>query len=527
MNEPIGFMLDLFNFPVFNALAEQNVHMLSPELCVLSGLLFALFKGVTKHQQDAWLYALIALIFALGCLAFQASLLFMPQLNGASIQLIGGSIGFEPFSWVIRGFILLGTLLTVLMSKTYVAKRSQSPAEFYSLLLAASLGGLLLAGARDLVMLFVSLETLGISSYILSGYFRDDSKSAEASLKYLTYGGVCSAILLFGFSIIYGLSGGQTQLAAIASVLQVPTPMTASTVLIVPLAAILILAAFCFKLSLAPFHLWAPDVYEGAPVPVAGFLSVVSKTAAFAITIRVIQTIFPNTPGITEALIAISAISMVWGNIAAILQTNLKRLLAFSTIAQAGYMVIGLLVGTAASTATLLFYLMGYLFTNLGAFAVVKSIEDDLGTSDIDAMAGIASKRPMAVFSLSVFLLSLAGLPVTVGFFAKFFLFQSAIAAMPQLTGLVILALLTSVVSLFYYVNVMRIMIIQEPSDAVRYLKTLTYRLVPSGTALTTIIALVGVLVMGLLSNDVLMFLQFSASAVTAAQVSPNILAWK
>jgi NAD(P)H-quinone oxidoreductase subunit 2 len=521
MSDPMTMFLDQ---PVFNWLAEQNIPLLSPELCILSGLLFALFKGVTKHQQDAWLYSLIALAFGGLCLFVQGNLLFMPQLNAQPLQLAGGALSFDMFSWVIRAFIMVGTLLTVMMSKSYVAKRSKSPAEFYALLMSAALGGMLLVGAKDLVLLFVSLETLGISSYILSGYFRDDIKSAEASLKYLTYGGVCSAILLFGFSLLYGLSGGQTQLAAVASVLQVPTPMGADTMLVLPLAAIMVIAAFCFKLSLAPFHLWGPDVYEGAPVPVAGFLSVVSKTAAFAVTIRVVQTLFPDTPGVTEVLIAIATLSMVWGNVAAVMQTNLKRMLAFSTVAQAGYMAIGLLVGTPAATATLMFYLAGYLFTNLGAFAVVKSIEDDLGNSDIASMAGLVAKRPFNVLALSVFLLSLAGLPVTVGFFAKFFLFQSAVAAMPQLTGLIILALIASVVSLFYYVNVMRVMIVQDPAEPVRYLKSLTYRLIPSGTALATLVSLVAVLMMGFMADGMMGWLQRSTAAITTYHAPGHVL---
>ena len=513
-----------FDQPVFNWLAEQNIPLLSPELCILSGLLFALFKGVTKHQQDAWLYSLLALGFASVCLFVQGDLLFMPQLGAQPLQLAGGALSFDMFSWVIRVFIIIGTLLTVLMSKTYVAKRSKSPAEFYALLLSAALGAMLLVGAKDLVLLFVALETLSISSYVLSGYFRDDIKSAEASLKYLTYGGVCSAILLFGFSLLYGLSGGQTQLSVVASMLQVPAPLGVNTMLVLPLAAIMIIAAFSFKLSLAPFHLWAPDIYEGAPVPVAGFLSVVSKTAAFAVTIRVIQTLFPDTPGVTEVLIAICALSMIWGNVAAVLQSNIKRMLAFSTVAQAGYMAIGLLVGTPAATATLMFYLAGYLFTNLGAFAVVKSIEDDLGNSDLENMSGLVAKRPLNVFALSIFLLSLAGLPITVGFFAKFFLFQSAVAAMPQLTWLVILALIASVISLFYYVNVMRVMIVQDPADSVRHLKSLTYRLVPSGTAITAMVSLLAVLVLGFTADSTLSWFQRSTSAITASHFPGHVL---
>jgi NAD(P)H-quinone oxidoreductase subunit 2 len=514
LNDLMPVLTQLFNAPVFNWLADQNVSLLSPELCVLSGLLFTLFKGTTRHQGDAWLYGMISLAFAMMCLLSQYGLVFMPQLLGSPLQLSGGALALDSFSWMMRLFLLLGTVLTMLMSKSFVAKRTQSPAEFYTLLLAALLGGLLLAGAKDLVLLFVSLETLSISSYILTGYFREDARSIEASFKYLTYGGACSAILLFGFSLLYGLSGGQVQLDAIASVLQVPTVFSQANMLLLPVLALMVLTAFSFKLSLAPFHLWAPDVYEGAPTPVAAFLSVVSKTAAFAIVIRLLQTLFPGVPGLIETLSAIALISMLWGNVVAIMQTDIKRLFAFSTVAQAGYMVLGLLTGSAMGISALLFYLLGYLFTNMGAFAVIKSIEADLGSTRIADMAGLVQKRPTLVLCLTLFCLSLAGLPITVGFFAKFFLFQTVINQQPGLLWLVVVALLTSVVSLFYYLNVIRVMVVSDPSDAVRYLKPLAYRFLPSGTAIVVSVCLALVITVGLASDMTMSWIQHALTPV-------------
>jgi NAD(P)H-quinone oxidoreductase subunit 2 len=261
------------------------------------------------------------------------------------------------------------------------------------------------------------------------------------------------------------------------------------------------LAAVSFKLSLAPFHLWTPDVYEGAPTPVAAFLSVVSKTAAFAVAIQLVQTLLPGVPGVQAVLIAICSLSMIWGNVAAIMQTDLKRLLAYSTVAQAGYMAMGLVVNTPDALTTMVFYLLGYVFTNMGAFATVKTIEQDLGTTSLKSLGGLVSKRPWSTVMLSVFFISLAGLPVTVGFFAKFFLFQQVLNGAPYLLGLVVLALLTSVVSLFYYVNVIRLTVVDAPSDTVRYLKTLTYKALPSGTSVVAVLSLFFVIVLGLLSD--------------------------
>jgi NAD(P)H-quinone oxidoreductase subunit 2 len=501
-NDFVWMLARWFDAPIFNALAAWNVHLVAPELCVAAGLLFALFKGVGRHQQDAWLYAILSLFAGLVCLFCQYDYVFTPQLLHQPLHLSGGLVSLDGFSWVMRLMVMLGATMTVMMSRSFVAGRSKSPAEFYAVLMAAVLGAMFLVGARDLIMLFVALETMGISSYILSGYFRDNTRSAEASLKYLTYGGVCSALLLFGFSLLYGLSGGATQLPVIGQALST-TPLLAGAggLIVKSLAAVLVFGAVSFKLSLAPFHMWTPDVYEGAPTPVAAFLSVVSKTAAFAVAIQLVQTLFADVPAVQPLLAAICGLSMVWGNISAVMQTDLKRMLAFSTVAQAGYMALGLVANTSDSLTAMVYYLMGYLFTNMGAFAVVKAIEQDLGTTRIADMAGLVSKRPVAATLMTIFLISLAGLPVTVGFFAKFFLFQAVVVDQPALLGLIILALLTSVVSLFYYLNVVRIMVVQAPADAVRYLKSLTYRLVPSGTSMVALVSAYMVVLMGLFAN--------------------------
>jgi NAD(P)H-quinone oxidoreductase subunit 2 len=498
------FLNACFNFPVFNWLAEQNVPLISPELCLVSTALFSLFKGVTRQQQDAWLYSVFGLVFAIVCVISQYSLLFTWEFIPEQWSLGANNLMIDGLSWTIRLLLLVGTLFTVLLSRQYVKQRSDSPAEFYTVLMFSLTGAMLLTAANNLIMLFVALETMGIASYVLAGYFRNNVRNVEAALKYITYGGVSSALLLFGFSLLYGLSGGQTDLFLIGKALHVGVPAlggaTWAGAPIMALAAVMVLAGLGFKLSLAPFHQWTPDVYQGAPTPVSAYLSVVSKGAAFAVVIRLIQTVFVGIPGLTETLMVMAALSIVWGNVAAALQTDIKRLIGFSTIAQAGYMALGLLVAMPHTLSTLVFYLAGYLFTNMGAFAAVTAFEMEVGSTKIADLAGIVSKRPAHVLAFSLFLLSLAGLPITVGFFSKFFLFQSVVAQQPALMGLIILALLASVVSLYYYVNVIRVMVVDAPAEAVRYLKPITLKL-PSGVAVVLATCAVTVVGLGVFSS--------------------------
>jgi NAD(P)H-quinone oxidoreductase subunit 2 len=301
-----------------------------------------------------------------------------------------------------------------------------------------------LAGAEELVMIFVSLETLSIASYLMTGYMKRDPRSNEAALKYLLIGASSSAIFLYGLSLLYGLSGGETKLMAIAQ----STGTFNSLALLISL--VFVIAGISFKISAVPFHQWTPDVYEGAPTPVVAFLSVGSKAAGFALAIRLLTEAFPAVVEQWQFIFtALAILSMVLGNVVAIAQTSMKRMLAYSSIGQAGFVMIGLVIGTEAGYTSMLFYLLIYLFMNLGAFTCVILFAIRTGTDQISEYAGLYQKDPLLTLVLSICLLSLGGIPPLAGFFGK----------------LLILGLITSVVSIYYYIRVIKMMVVKEPHE--------------------------------------------------------------
>lgn len=461
-------------------IVKTNLHMLGPEMVILitilAGILHLSFSKTNEERENTWYIAafgtFLSVIF-LFCLwvkgagsgttwvardVFASSVFNVNPGNNTVI------FTADLFSMIVRTLLSFGTLLVLLFSRHYVAKRAEVPGEFYVVLLSALFGGMMLSGATDLIMVFVALETLGISSYILAGYLRGDVLSAEAGLKYLLYGGMATAILLFGFSILYGLTG-TTSYAGMSMALSMLLPQV--NPLILAIMTVMIVGGVCFKLSAAPFHMWAPDVYEGAPTPVVAFLSVVSKIAGFSLAIRLFAGVLAPVTGWSGLIAVLAVLSMVVGNVVALTQHNIKRLLAYSTVAHVGYLLLGLVVLTPDGLSSLLYYLVTYLFMNLGAFAVVTVVENATGRTDTAAYAGLVRKKPFLAIVLSIMLLSLAGIPITAGFFGKFFLFQSIINAGSQYLWLVVVALLTSTISLYYYINIIRLMVIAEPSDAV------------------------------------------------------------
>lgn len=447
-------------------ISQFNLHLLIPEfflvLVILLCVTLTSFAKTLKERQGIWLVAVTGLLVMLGYMTVLLSNTLSADL--VSLDVFGGLFTGDVLSLVTRTLLVIGTLLVLSFTRAYVDQKTEVPGEFYVLLLSALLGGMMLTGAKDLVMVFVALETLSISSYVLVGYLRGQVLSTEAGLKYLLYGGMATAILLFGLSILYGLTGS-LDFATMGAKL----PQAAAQVhpLILAIMTIMIVGGVCFKLTAAPFHMWAPDTYEGAPTPVVAFLSVVSKVAAFAFAIRFFTMVFADMSHWASLIAVLSVLSMVIGNVVALAQKNIKRLLAYSTVAHVGYLLLGLLVMTDAGLSSVVYYLISYLFMNLGAFAVVTHLENETGRNDIGAYAGLVRKRKGLVVVLSVMLLSLAGIPITAGFFGKFFLFQAVANAGSQHLWLVVVALLTSTISLYYYLNVMRLMIIAEPSDAV------------------------------------------------------------
>lgn len=400
-----------------NLATQLNAGAILPEGIVLATLLFVLvgdlITGRTSSARWSPYLAIVGLLAATGSLYFQWDI-----TNPISFL---GAFNGDALSVVFRGVIALSAIVTILISIRYVEQTGTALAEFIVILLTATLGGMFLSASDELVMIFVSLETLSISSYLLTGYMKRDPRSNEAALKYLLIGAASSAIFLYGVSLLYGLSGGETRLSAITTSILANNGEQSLGVVI---ALVFVIAGIAFKIAAVPFHQWTPDVYEGSPTPVVAFLSVGSKAAGFALAIRLLVSAFPMaTEQWRFVLTALAILSMVLGNVVALAQTSMKRMLAYSSIAQAGFVMIGLVIGTEEGYASMVFYLLVYLFMNLGGFACVILFALRTGTDEITEYSGLYQKDPLLTLCLSICLLSLGGIPPLAGFFGKIYLF--------------------------------------------------------------------------------------------------------
>jgi NAD(P)H-quinone oxidoreductase subunit 2 len=498
--------------------AQLNTGTILPELVVTATLLIVVVGDliVGRIASSRWTpYLSIAgLLGAVVALYFQWD-------NTNPISFLG-SFNSDDLSIVFRGIIALSAAVTILMAVRYIEQSGTALAEFITILLTATLGGMFLSGATELVMIFVSLETLSISSYLLTGYTKRDPRSNEAALKYLLIGASSSAIFLYGSSLLYGLSSGETNLGAIAA--SVADAGLGESIGMV-IALVFVIAGIAFKIAAVPFHQWTPDVYEGSPTPVVAFLSVGSKAAGFALAIRLLVTAFPL---LTEqwhfVMTALAILSMILGNVVALAQTSMKRLLAYSSIGQAGFLMIGLVVGTDAGYASMLFYLMAYLFMNLGAFTCVILFSLRTGTDQIGEYAGLYQKDPLLTLGLSICLLSLGGIPPLVGFFGKIYLFWAGWQAGAY--GLVILGLVTSVISIYYYIRVVKAMVVKEPqemSDAVKNYPEIRWDL-PGMRPLQVgiVLSLVATSIAGILANP--LFTLANDSVAKTPMLQPAIV---
>jgi len=490
----------------FSSLAAQlNAGAILPELIVTVTLLLVvvvdLIVGRVASSKTMPYVAIAGLLAAIAALYY--------QWDTSNPIAFLGSFNSDALSVVFRGIIALSAAITILMSIRYVEQSGTALAEFITILLTATLGGMFLSGAEELVMIFVSLETLSISSYLLTGYTKRDPRSNEAALKYLLIGASSSAIFLYGTSLLYGLSGGETQLGKIAAHI-VSSGLDQSIGLVI--ALVFVIAGIAFKIAAVPFHQWTPDVYEGSPTPVVAFLSVGSKAAGFALAVRLLVTAFPL---LTEewhfVLTALAILSMILGNVVALAQTSMKRMLAYSSIGQAGFVMIGLVIGTDAGYSSMVFYLLVYLFMNLGAFTGVILFSLRTGTDQISEYAGLYQKDPLLTLALSICMLSLGGIPPLAGFFGKLYLFWAGWQAGAYV--LVLLGLVTSVISIYYYIRVVKMMVVKEPhemSEAVQRYPEIRWNLpgmrpLQVGLVLTLIVtSLAGILSSPLfsLSND-------------------------
>ena len=362
---------------------------------------------------------------------------------------------------------LLTVALVSLSAVEYVEKHTPFGGEFFGLTLFAGLSLMLLSSSTNLVMIYLAIEFLSITSYILTGFLRQDNRSVEAAVKYFLYGALASGVMLYGFSLLFGATGS-VDLATIATTLG----SSPDNGLLVVASVILILAGFGFKIALVPFHQWSPDAYEGAPTPITAFLSVGPKVAGFAVLIRVLVVALPDySVNWTAVLSLVAILTMTVGNLIALWQTNMKRMLAYSSIAQAGYMLIGVAAWTARPTESSLlggvdatmFFLLAYLFTNLGVFAVAIVLENKMGTANISDYAGLIRRSPFLSIALLVFFLSLIGIPPTGGFMGKFFVLGAALDQ--GLYDLAIFGILNSVISVYYYFGVAKQVFFTQGED--------------------------------------------------------------
>jgi proton-translocating NADH-quinone oxidoreductase chain N len=435
---------------------------------------------------------------ALALIGLGAALVATILLWGTPPTTVLAMMAVDPFALFFKIIAMVSVMLVILAAVPYLQGRSRYQGEFYALLVFAAMAISLASSAINLISVYLAMEFLSITSYVLAGYLRDDLKSNEAGIKYFLYGAVASAVMLYGMSLLYGATG-TTDLAQIAQLLMAGDQ---SIQWLAVAAIVLLLAGFGFKIVLAPFHQWAPDTYEGAPTPVTAFLSVGSKAAGFAILIRVFLTALPAfrwNIGWMAFLMALSIISMALGNLIALRQTNIKRMLAYSSIAQAGYIIIGVIClalnGQEAFRGLndTLFYLFAYLFTNLAVFSAVIAFETATGSSEIADYRGLVKRSPVMAGVLLIGLLSLAGIPGTGGFLGKFFVFGSAIQFQTtQTLVLAIVAVITSVIAAFYYLNVVRYMFFVQADEGAPPLS------VPVGLKVGLAVTAMGILVIGI-----------------------------
>jgi NADH-quinone oxidoreductase subunit N len=427
--------------------ALADLSQIAPIVALTVFLLFAIVVDLAlpkSRRGDA-----VAMVAAVGYVAALAAAFYRWNYgnNGPAYQGYATGDKFSLFFEML--FAVLG-ILTLAVSHSYLQRRRFVAGEFHVLILAAVIGMMVLASATSLVTAFLGLELLSIALYIVCGYARGETQSQEAAAKYLLVGGFASAFVLYGMALVYG-GAGTTLIPDIATTLGA----SSSGNPLILLGIVLMGVGFAFKISAAPFHMWTPDVYQGAPIPVTAFMSVGTKAAGFAMIIRIFAGGLPHLAPEWQVLLAfVAATSMIVGNLMAIAQSSLKRLLAYSGIAQAGYVLIGVIAGGQSGLAAVLFYLFVYMFMNFGAFAVVTMLAGPEGDRDrLSDLDGLYRRSPLMAILMTVFMLSLAGFPPFVGFFGKLFLFTAGVSA--GYTWLVVLAVLMSVVSVYYYVRVL------------------------------------------------------------------------
>lgn len=479
----------------------STVILFLPEL-ILSATALAVFalaivwRGRRTNQR---------VLLALTSVGLALALIATIPAWGESASLFSNLVAVDALAIFFKLFTLIATAFVVLSAWDFLQTRTRAHAEFYSFVLFAALTIMVAAGARNIILIYLAIESLSITSYALAGFLRDDARSTEGALKYFVYGAATSAVMLYGLTLLFGLTGSADLDEMARSLANANADARA---LALPALA-MVLAGLGFKIALVPFHQWAPDAYEGAPTPVTAFLSVGPKAAGFAVLARVLVTVFPAFQPQWIVLLAILAlVTMTVGNLTALWQTNVKRMLAYSSIAQAGYMLIGLVAYAPASREAfaglngVLLFLFAYLFTNLGAFAAVVAVENATGSAEVNAFAGLIRRAPALAVALFIFLLSLIGIPPTAGFVGKLLVFGAALER--GYAWLALAGVVNSVVSVYYYYRVMREIFFAPSPDDVRIA-------VPSALGWTVGLAVAGTLVIALAPQP---FIEFATRSV-------------
>jgi NADH-quinone oxidoreductase subunit N len=455
----------------------ESIRYIYPEIILFVFSLIILILGLFFRKSNLWgIFSLVGIALA-G--------LFLAKSSSVGGQIFSGLLVNDAFSGFFKGLFLLIALIVVLISMGYKSIAEENAPEYYFLILITTICMMFTISSANFIMIYVALEGVSLTSYILVGFLKRDILSNEAALKYFLFGTLATGIMLYGISFIYGLFG-TTDISIVHSLLANP----AANNPVLTIALLLIFSGIAFKCAFFPFHMWAPDVYQGAPTSVSAFISVGPKAVGFVILLRVFMNYgFPLFVPWANFFTIVSIATMTIGNIIAITQTNIKRMLAYSSIAQAGYILIGLISGTALGIKAVLFYILIYAFMNLGAFGCAILIGNSIKSDRIEDYAGLYKKDPISAFLLAVFLLSLAGIPPLAGFVGKFLLFAAAIDS--RLIFLVIIAAINSVVAFYYYMYLIKCMYLDEP----RILNTK-----PRSVALTVAlaIALIGIFMAGI-----------------------------
>ncbi len=425
-----------------------NLQPLMPEILFLClALAIMIVELFLKSKETVGLLVIVSVA---------ATAYLFPQSFGTTFSGMFISDGYSTF---FKFVFLLNLTLTILISIRYIQIEKAEFGEYYTVLMFSTLGMMIMASAGDLIVLYLGLELMALSTYILAGFIRHDARSTEAALKYFLLGAFSSAILLYGIMLIYGLTG-TTDIMRLSALL-----LKSNLKLQALFAIVMVMVAFGFKIALVPFHMWAPDVYEGAPTSITAFMSVGPKAAGFAVIGRVFLTGFEGfTPDWRLLLIVLSIATMAIGNILAIQQQNLKRMLAYSSVAHAGYAVLGVIAGGSEGLSSMMNYLLIYAFMNIGAFSIIILLRNEQERIEtLEQIRGLAKNHPFTSALMLIFMFSLTGIPPTAGFIGKFFIFRSLVYA--GYAWLAVVAVVFSVISAFFYLRVVMYMYMYEPSE--------------------------------------------------------------